>query len=86
MRALRKGLAGAFNITRDICGEARLAERAFEIAAFSLSELVQFLTHRLERQANTNLFITLTSSCLPWRWRLQWNPNTKFRNWRFSDQ
>ena len=29
MRALRKGQAGAFNITRDICGEARIVERAF---------------------------------------------------------
>ena len=31
MRALRKGQAGIFNLTQDICGEARLVERAFGI-------------------------------------------------------
>jgi len=29
MRALRKGQAAIFNLTRDIVGEARLVERAF---------------------------------------------------------
>ena len=29
MRPLRKGQAGAFNITHDIYGEARIAERVF---------------------------------------------------------
>ncbi len=29
MRALRKGQAAAFNLTRDIRGEARIVERAF---------------------------------------------------------
>lgn len=36
MRALRKGQAGTFNITRDICGEAQLVERAFGIGASAL--------------------------------------------------
>jgi len=39
MRALRKGQAGAFNITRDICGEARLVERAFGLGVSALSEV-----------------------------------------------
>lgn len=51
MRALRKGQAGAFNITRDICGEARLVERAFGLGASALSEAVQFVTARLDYQA-----------------------------------
>ncbi len=50
MRALRKGQAGAFNITRDICGEARLVERAFGLGASALSEAVQFVTDRLNQQ------------------------------------
>jgi IS6 family transposase len=29
MRALRKGQAELLNFTRDICGEARIVERAF---------------------------------------------------------
>jgi transposase-like protein len=31
MRALRKGQAAIFNITRDICGEARLRSRRLRI-------------------------------------------------------
>ena len=48
MRALRKGQAGAFNITGDICGEARLVERAFGLGASALSEAV---VARLDHQA-----------------------------------
>ena len=51
MRALRKGQAAAFNITRDISGEARLVERAFGIGASSLLEAVRFVTNRLELEA-----------------------------------
>jgi hypothetical protein len=36
MRALRKGQAAAFNITRDILAEARIVERAFGIGASAL--------------------------------------------------
>jgi len=48
MRALRKGQAGAFNITRDICGEARIVERAFGLGACPLVEAVRFASERLE--------------------------------------
>ena len=48
MRALRKGQAAAFNITRDICGEARLVERAFGLGASALSEVVQLMTQSLD--------------------------------------
>jgi hypothetical protein len=41
MRALRKGQAAAFNITRDICGEARIVERAFGLGDCALSEAVR---------------------------------------------
>ena len=51
MRALRKGQAGAFNITRDICGEARIVERAFGLGASALSEAVRLITTRLDHQA-----------------------------------
>ena len=51
MRALRKGQAGVFNITRDICGEARLVERAFGLGASALSEAFQLVTARLDHQA-----------------------------------
>ncbi len=51
MRALRKGQAGAFNITRDIYGEARLVERAFGLGASVLSEAFQLVTQRLDHQA-----------------------------------
>ena len=48
MRALRKGKARAFNLTRDICGEVRLVERAFGLGACSLAEAVGFVSKRLE--------------------------------------
>ena len=51
MRALRKGQAAAFNITRDICGEARIVERAFGLGACAGSETVQFVSERLQLQA-----------------------------------
>lgn len=51
MRALRKGQAGAFNITRDICGEARIIERAFGLGACVLSEAIRFVSKRLEPEA-----------------------------------
>jgi len=43
--------AGPFNITRDICGEARIAERAFGLGDCALSEAVRFLGERLELEA-----------------------------------
>jgi transposase, IS6 family len=51
MRALRKGHAGGFNITRDICGEARIVERAFGLGACPLAEAVRFVSKRLELEA-----------------------------------
>ena len=51
MRALRKGQASAFNITRDIRGEARIVERAFGLGVSVLAEAVQFVSERLELEA-----------------------------------
>ena len=51
MRALRKGQASAFNITRDIRGEARIVERAFGLGASALAEMVQFLDDQIEVEA-----------------------------------
>jgi transposase-like protein len=51
MRALRKGQAAAFNLTRDIRGEARLVERAFGLGPCVLAEAVRFVGERLERKA-----------------------------------
>ena len=51
MRALRKGQASAFNIMRDIRGEARIVERAFGLGASALAEAVQFVGERLELKA-----------------------------------
>ena len=51
MRALRKGQARAFNLTCDICGEARIVERAFGLGACPLAELVRFLSRQLELEA-----------------------------------
>jgi hypothetical protein len=51
MRALRKSQAAAFNITRDIGGEARLVERTFGIGASSPLDAVRFVTNRLELEA-----------------------------------
>ena len=50
MRALRKGQAPSFNITRDMRGEARLVERAFNVGPGALAEAVQFITQQFERQ------------------------------------
>jgi transposase-like protein len=51
MHALRKGQASAFNITRDIRGEARIVERAFGLGASVLAETVQFLSKQIELEA-----------------------------------
>jgi hypothetical protein len=51
MRALRKGQAVAFNITQDICGEARIVERAFGLGISVLAEAVQFVSERLKPKA-----------------------------------
>ena len=51
MRALRKGQAFSFNIARDMRGEARLVERAFNVGPCVLAEAVQFITQQLELQA-----------------------------------
>lgn len=51
MRALRKGQASAFNITRDICGEARIVERAFGLGASALAEAVQLVREKIELEA-----------------------------------
>ena len=48
MRALRKGQASAFNITNDICGEARIVEHAFGLGASALAETVQFINAHLK--------------------------------------
>jgi transposase, IS6 family len=48
MRALRKGQAGVFNITRNICGEARIVERAFGLGDCALAEAVRFFGEPLE--------------------------------------
>jgi hypothetical protein len=51
MRALCKGQASAFNITRDIRGEARIVERAFGLGASVLAEAAQFIREQLELEA-----------------------------------
>ncbi len=51
MRALRKGQAAVFNLTRDIRGEARIVERAFGLGASVLAEVAQFVSKRLELEA-----------------------------------
>ena len=51
MRALRKGQASAFNITRDIRGEARIVERAFGLGASILADAVQFVGEQLKLAA-----------------------------------
>ena len=50
MRALRKGQAAIFNLTRDIRGEARIVERAFGIGASALAEAAAMITEQLELQ------------------------------------
>ena len=51
MRLPHKAQASAFNITRDIRGEARIVERAFGLGASALAEVVQFLDASLKVQA-----------------------------------
>ena len=51
MRALRKGQAAAFNITRDIRGEARIVERAFGLGCSALAEAIQSVNERFELEA-----------------------------------
>ena len=48
MRALRKGQAAIFNLTRDIRGEARIVERAFGIGPSALTEAVELLAQNLQ--------------------------------------
>ena len=48
MRALRKGQAAIFNITRNICGEARIVERVFGLGAGALTETVSFVGKQLQ--------------------------------------
>ena len=50
MRALRKGQAAIFNLTRDICGEARIVERAFGIGPSALSEPIALIAETLDLQ------------------------------------
>lgn len=48
MRALRKGQAGAFNITGGMVGEVRLVERAFGLGPCALAEAVNLIDQRLQ--------------------------------------
>jgi hypothetical protein len=41
----------AFNITRDIRGEARIVERAFGLGASALAEAVQHVSEQFELEA-----------------------------------
>jgi IS6 family transposase len=47
MRALRKGHAAIFNLTHDICGEARIVERAFGLGASALGEAIALVSKTL---------------------------------------
>lgn len=51
MRALRKGQASAFNVTRDIRGEVCIVERAFGLGGAALAEAAQCLNERLQLEA-----------------------------------
>ena len=51
MRARRKGQASAFNITRDIRGEACIVERAFGLGASILADAVRFVGKQRELAA-----------------------------------
>lgn len=48
MRALRKGQASIFNMTRNMKGEALLVERAFGIGPSAVAEAVQLTKAQLE--------------------------------------
>jgi len=50
MRALRKGQAAIFNLTRDVKGEARIVERAFGIGSSMLAEAVALIEEQLNLQ------------------------------------
>ncbi len=50
MRALRKGQAAMFNLTQDICGEARIVERAFGIGASAIEEVVALISEQVNLQ------------------------------------
>ncbi len=50
-RALRKGQAAAYNLTRDMLGEARMIERAFGVGNTALADAVAFLNQSLQTQA-----------------------------------
>jgi IS6 family transposase len=52
MRALRKGQAAMFNLTRDIRGGGRIVEFAFELGLCVLAEAAQFISKQLEPQAS----------------------------------
>ena len=51
MRALRKGQAAMFNLTRDIRGEARIVERALGIGDSALTEVVAALGETFKLQS-----------------------------------
>ncbi len=51
MRAMRKGQAGAFNITHDVRGEVRIVESAFGLGACPIAEAVQSFDKHLEFEA-----------------------------------
>jgi IS6 family transposase len=50
MRALRKGQAAIFNLTRDIRGEARIIERAFGLGPSALAETIALIGETLNLQ------------------------------------
>ena len=50
MRALRKGQAGIFTLTRDIRGEARIVERAFGLGSSALTETIALIGETLNLQ------------------------------------
>ena len=53
IRALRKGQASAFNITRDIRDETRIVERAFGLGTSALAEVVQLVREHLDLAAGS---------------------------------
>ena len=53
IRAIRKGQASAFNIPRDIRGEARIVERAFGLGASALAEVVQLIHDQFDLAARS---------------------------------
>ncbi len=51
MRALRKGQASSFNLSRDMRGEARLVERAFGLGACALTDAMSIFKEQTEGAA-----------------------------------